>query len=262
MGFHTVVAWAGVKPCGDGIAPGDCSERSEQRPLVFPLCSPILYRTPVGNTPMKLSRKAIDQGLDNLPLSVILGKQVSDGLTPSQRTFAKEVARGQKKSNAYREAYPNAKSPNTLNREPYMLMRDPRIIKEVEAYTLALEAEKHRTPAALRSLVIQQLTEHALDKDIPPAQRIKALQLLGTVAEVGAFVELKQVRTITSSDDARARVMSELRGLLTSSASDATIIEADSLLQELAGDNSVAAPSAESGEPPSADPPHPDPPEA
>ena len=213
---------------------------------------------------MKLSRKAIDEGLDSIPLSTILGKHVTDGLTSSQRTFAKAVAKGQKKSNAYREAYPNAKSPNTLNREPYMLMRDPRIIKEVEAYTLAIEAEKHRTPAALRSLVIQQLTEHALDKDIPPAQRIKALQLLGTVAEVGAFVELKQVRTITSSDDARARVMSELRGLLTSGATDATVIEADSLLQELTGVNINAGGEGQegSGEATSAAPPYPGPPAA
>ena len=212
---------------------------------------------------MKLSRKAIDEGLDSLPLSTILGKHVTDGLTPSQRTFAKAVAKGQKKSNAYREAYPNAKSPNTLNREPYMLMRDPRIIKEVEAYTLALEAEKHRTPTALRALVIQQLTEHALDKDIPPAQRIKALQLLGTVAEVGAFVELKQVRTITSSDDARARVMQELRGLLTSGATDATIIDADSLMAELDGSDKFNASTAvETTEPEAQTPPHPDPPEA
>ena len=204
---------------------------------------------------MKLSKKAIQEGLDSIPLTHILGKQVSDGLTTKQRKFAREVAKGSTKADAYRAAY-DVTSQRTLNVEPYMLARDPRIAKEIEAYTLAIEAEKHRTPAALRSLVIQQLTEHALDKDIPPAQRIKALQLLGTVAEVGAFVELKQVRTISSSEDARARVMSELRGLLTSGATDATVIEADSLLQELTG----AA--LETQEPPSETPLHPDPPEA
>ena len=212
---------------------------------------------------MKLSKKAIQEGLDSIPLTHILGKQVSDGLTTKQRKFAREVAKGSTKADAYRAAY-DVTSQRTLNVEPYMLARDPRIAKEIEAYTLAIEAEKHRTPAALRSLVIQQLTEHALDKDIPPAQRIKALQLLGTVAEVGAFVELKQVRTITSSDDARARVMSELRGLLTSSATDATIIEADSLLQELTGDavKFNASPAVETAEPEAQTPPHPDPPEA
>ena len=212
---------------------------------------------------MKLSRKAIDQGLDNLPLSVILGKQVSDGLTASQRTFAKEVARGQRKIDAYKTAYPNAKSPNTLSREPYMLTRDPRIVKEIEAYELALEAAKHRTPAALRELVIQGLVQVALNPDAKDAVKVQALKTIGTITEVSAFTEQRVTRVITSSEDARARVMSELRGLLTSGATDATVIDADSLLAELDGSVKFdASPAAESTEPPSETPPHPDPPDA
>ena len=212
---------------------------------------------------MKLSRKAIDQGLDNLPLSVILGKTVSDGLTPSQRTFAKEVARGQRKVDAYKVAYPNAKSPNTLSREPYMLTRDPRIVKEIEAYELALEAAKHRTPAALRELVIQGLVQVALNPDAKDAVKVQALKTIGTITEVAAFTEQKVVRTISSSEDARAKVMQELRGLLTSGASDATIIDADSLLAELDGSVNInAEPLVETTEPEAQTPPHPDPPAA
>ena len=211
---------------------------------------------------MKLSRKAIDQGLDNLPLSVILGKQVSDGLTASQRTFAKEVARGQRKIDAYKTAYPNAKSPNTLSREPYMLTRDPRIVKEIEAYELALEAAKHRTPAALRELVIQGLVQVALNPDAKDAVKVQALKTIVTITEVAAFTEQKVVRTISSSEDARARVMQELRALVSSGAEDATVIEADSLLAELDGSVKFdASPAVETPEPPSADPPHPDPPD-
>lgn len=184
---------------------------------------------------MKLSRKALEQGLDTLPMSAILGKQVSDALTPSQREFARKVAKGHRKVDAYKSAYPNATSPNTLSREPYMLARDPRVIKEIEAYTLALEAEKHRTPAALRSLVIQTLTQVLIDPDTKPAVRINAAKVLGTVTEVAAFTERKEIKTISTSEDARAKVMDELRGLIKSSATDATIIEADSLLAELAG---------------------------
>jgi hypothetical protein len=213
---------------------------------------------------MKLSRKAIDQGLDNLPLSVILGKQVSDGLTASQRTFAKEVARGQRKIDAYKTAYPNAKSPNTLSREPYMLTRDPRIVKEIEAYELALEAAKHRTPAALRELVIQGLVQVALNPDAKDAVKVQALKTIGTITEVAAFTERKEVRTISSSEDARARVMQELRALVSNGAEDATVIEADSLLQELTGepaDKFNASPAVETAEPDAQTPPHPDPPD-
>lgn len=187
-------------------------------------------------SPMKLSRKELDKGLETLPLSVILGKQVSDGLTPSQRKFAKEVARGQRKVDAYKVAYPNATSPNTLSREPYMLARDPRIVKEIEAYALAIEAAKHRTPAALRELVIQGLVQVALNPDAKDAVKVQALKTIGTITEVAAFTERKEVRTITSSDDARARVMQELRALVSADATDATVIEADSLLAELTGE--------------------------
>ena len=212
---------------------------------------------------MKLSRKAIDEGLESLPISAILGKTVTDGLTPKQREFARKVAQGKTKAQAYREAFNPNPAPSTIVTTPYKVAADPRVQREIEAYTLALEAEKHRTPAALRSLVIQTLTQVLIDPDTKPAVRINAAKVLGTVTEVAAFTERKEVRTISSSDDARARVMQELRGLLTSGASDATVIDADSLLAELDGSVKFnAEPLVETAEPPSETPPHPDPPDA
>jgi hypothetical protein len=203
---------------------------------------------------MKLSRKNIEQGLSDLPMSAILGKQVSDALTPKQRDFARKVAQGKSKAQAYREAFNPNPAPSTLVTTPYKVAADPRVQREIEAYALAIEAEKHRSPAALRSLVIQTLTQTLIDPDTLPAHRLQAAKILGTVTEVAAFTERKEVRTITSSDDARARVMSELRGILSSNASDATIIEADadSLLRELAGNETA----------PDATPPTQDPPDA
>ena len=205
---------------------------------------------------MKLSRKAIDEGFDSLPMSAILGKQVSDGLTPSVRKFCKEVAMGQRKVDAYKIAYPNAKSPNTLRREPYMLTRDPRIIKEIEAYELAIEAAKHRTPAALRELVIQGLVQVALNPDAKDAVKVQALKTIGTITEVAAFTERKEVRTISSSEDARAKVMAELRNLISNGAEDANVIEADSLLAELTGDATDANAKPADADPPTGEPPN------
>lgn len=210
---------------------------------------------------MKLSRKALEQGLNEVPISHILGADVSRQLTAKQRKFAHEVAKGSTKADAYRSAY-NVTSRRTMAGEPYRLAADPRIAREVEAYELALESAKLRSPAALRELVIQSLVKVIVDPDSKPGQITAAAKVLGTVTEVAAFTERKEVRTITSSDDARARVMSELRGLLTSGASDATIIEADSLLQELTGDADKfnASPAEETAEPEAQTPPHPDPP--
>lgn len=187
---------------------------------------------------MKLSRKALDQASKELPISAILGRQVSDNLTPKMRKFAKSVAMGATKADAYRSAY-NVTSAKTMQAEPYKLAADPRIQREIDAYTLAIEAEKHRSPAALRSLVIQSLTQILIDPDTKPAVRINAAKVLGTVTEVSAFTERRETRIISSSEDARARVMSELRALVSGGAEDATVIEADSLLAELTGDAAV-----------------------
>jgi hypothetical protein len=176
-------------------------------------------------------------------------------LTTKQKNFAKAIAMGATKADAYRTAYKPDAKPSSLNNDPYRIASDPRIVREIEAYTLAIESEKHRTPAALRSLVIKGLVEIALKDDTKDAVRLQALKTIGQITEVHAFTEHKETRVITSSEDARAKVMAELRGLITSGATDATIIEADadSLMRELAV-NFNAAPDG-NAEAPDADPP-------
>ena len=192
------------------------------------------------------SRKALHAAAKSTPLEAILGAQVTKALTPKQRKFAQGIAEGATKASAYRAAYPDAKSPATLAVSPYKLAADPRVQLEIEAYTAALEAERQRTPAALRSLVVHQLTRHALDQDVPPAVRISALRLLGQITEVAAFTERKEVRTISSSEDARRQVMAEIQRLMGANADaveDAKVIgEADELLRELAGPHPPGSP--------------------
>jgi hypothetical protein len=81
--------------------------------------------------------------------------------------------------------------------------------------------------------VIHSLVQTLIDPETGAAQRIQAAKVLGSVTEVAAFTDVKQVTTITSSEDARARVMHELRLMMNSQAEDATLIDADSLLAEL-----------------------------
>lgn len=201
---------------------------------------------------MKISRKALDEGLATVPISHILGADVSRKLTAKQRKFAHEVAKGSTKADAYRSAY-NVTSAKTMQAEPYRLAADPRVAREIEAYELALETAKLRSPAALRELVIQSLVRVITDPDSKPGQITAAAKVLGTVTEVAAFTERKEVRTISSSEDARAKVMQELRALVSNGAEDATVIEADSLLAELTGDAPSAADNF-NGEPPSLPP--------
>jgi len=182
-----------------------------------------------------LTRKQIKEGLEQVPMTELLGVS-SKELTPKMQNFARELAKGSKKVDAYRKAYKADAKPSSLAKDPYVLANDPRIVQEVEAYKLAIEAAKHRTPAALRELVIQSLVQVVIDPEAKQATKVQAAKVLGTVTEVAAFTERKEIRTIRSSEDTKAKIMGQLRDMLKAGAEDATVIEADTLLRELAGD--------------------------
>jgi hypothetical protein len=182
-----------------------------------------------------LSRKQIREGLEQVPMTDILGVSARE-LTPKMQAFAHEVAKGATKADAYRKAYKADAKPSSLAKDPYKIASDPRIVQEIEAYKLALEASKHRTPVALRELVIQSLVQVLIDPKAKQATKVQASKVLGTVTEVAAFTERKEVRTIRSSEDTKAKIMGQLREMLKSGAEDATVIEADTLLRELTGE--------------------------
>ena len=75
----------------------------------------------------------------------------------------------------------------------------------------------------------------AIDPETKPAVRVQAAKVLGTVTEVAAFTERKEVRTISSSEDARAKVLAEIKTLMLGT-DNATDIQAKSLLDELSAD--------------------------
>jgi len=181
----------------------------------------------------KLSRKAIEKGLDTIPMSEILGSSVSKGLTTKQKNFARELAKGSTKAEAYRRSYKANATRATLMGEPYRVASDPRISAEVDAYKLALEAAKHRTPEALRQLVIKTLVDVAINPDTKDSVKVAAVKVLGTVVEVGAFLERREVINTSSSTQAKAQLLEQLRDMMKGSAVDAIEVDADSLLAEL-----------------------------
>ena len=183
----------------------------------------------------KLSRKAINEGLDTIPISEILGvSPKSKGLTHKQQTFARELAKGTTKAEAYRKAYNRNPAPSTIVNTPYRLASDPRIQHEVEAYKLAIESAKHRTPEALRQLVIKTLVDVAISPDAKDSVKVAAVKVLGTVVEVGAFLERREVINTTNSKQAKEELLQQIRTLMIGDATDAVEVDADSLLRELA----------------------------
>jgi hypothetical protein len=185
----------------------------------------------------RLRDAAQTSGIDGL-----LGRGASRELTAKQKRFARAIAlEGVTKVDAYRKAYPNAQSRHTLTHRPYMMLRDERIQKEIEALQRAEAAASMQTPAQLRALVIQTLVQTAIDPDCKPAVRVQAAKVLGTVTEVAAFTTRTETRVTHSAEDAKARVLEEIKALMLGSA-DAVDVEAKSLLAELTEQGGEYAP--------------------
>jgi len=198
-------------------------------------CSPTIANMTTTNKPKKLTRAQLRESLDTVPVSHILGSEVSRELTPKQRAFALEVAKGSTGASAYRKAYNAKGKPKTVGDHASRLKGDDRIKAEIEAMQLAIRAQEYQTPAALRALVIQSLVGVITNPESNAGQITAAAKVLGTVTEVAAFTERREVKTITSSETARAQVLEQLRTLVHGSAVDVTPIDrdADSLMAEL-----------------------------
>ena len=186
-----------------------------------------------------LSRKQIREGLDQTPFVDIMGKQATQALTPKMQAFALEVAKGSSGSAALRKAYNAKGTSKTQANNAHRLRKRADIKATIEAFERAIELQKYYTSAGLRALVINSLVGVLIDPESNASQITNAAKVLGTVTEVAAFTERKEVTTITSSEDARARVMMQLRDMMKANATDAVEIEADSLLKELAGEDTT-----------------------
>jgi hypothetical protein len=188
----------------------------------------------------KITRKAIKEGLEQIPVeTILLGVGKETKLTHKQKEFARKIALGSPKAKAYRETYNSKGKTQTVGNEAYKLSVRPDIAIEIEAYKIAIEAEKHRTPAQLKSLLIQQLVKHSLDEDFPPAQRVKCLELMGKLYEVGAFEERKTTTIVHESAKVKERLLSQLKSVMNGDyvkeVTDKTD-EGDDLLAELRPD--------------------------
>lgn len=193
--------------------------------------------------PPKLSRKQIKEGLESVPIDTIILGAANSGqtkLTASQRAFAYQMALGKTKAESFRQSRPNGRKskakPATASRRGQELTSHSAIQAQIDAFKLALEAAQHNTPAALRALAIHKLTEHAINPDTPPAQQIKAAELLGKMTEVALFTERREVVTVSDSGAVRDKLLASIRLALSSQgAEDAEAVDvtASELMAEL-----------------------------
>jgi hypothetical protein len=208
-------------------------------------------------TKTRMSRAQIAEGLDQIPVGVLLtGAGKKNTLTHKEKAFAHALATGElTKADSYRKAYNTKAKPKHVGNDAHKLSMKPKIINEVEAIRLALDATKYQNAGQIKALVVHQLTQHALNEDNPPAQRIKALELLGRTHEVGLFVESRAPIAINSSMDIKARLLDQLKTFIRADVEDVEDKGADSLLAELAGEKTPAHCDARADTPPHTPPP-------
>ena len=184
----------------------------------------------------KITKREIREGLENIPIEqILLGSVNEKELTHKQKTFAKQVALGKTKADAYRHAYDSQGKPVTASANAQKLMGNTRIQLLIDAYTSAFEAREYRNPERLRELVIHQLTEMALNPEVKDAQRIKSLELLGKVSEVGAFMERKETKVIHESSKIKEKLLDQLKTIINIDAKEIDSDDADELLREISG---------------------------
>ena len=187
---------------------------------------------------MALTRQQVKEALNTVPMDQVL--MVPNELTHKQREFARLVASGNTGAEAYRRTYNTKTNKKAQGDQASRLKKSPRISAEIEAYRLANEAAKYRTPQQLRELVIHSLVQVVIDPDAKHAQRVQAAKVLGTVSEVSAFTERREITHVRSAGDAKEAIMAKLRELMNSQAVDVTARDADALEHELARE--MAAP--------------------
>jgi hypothetical protein len=186
----------------------------------------------------KLSRKQITEGLKQTPIEQILvGVNNADkiNLTKKQKDFARKVAEGKPKAQAYREAYNSQGKPTTQAVEAHKLSVNPKVASMIDAFSLANEAREYLIPAQIRTMAIQNLVGIAIDEGEKTSNKLKALELIGKMSEVALFTERKELIHTTNSADIKEKLLEGLRLAFSNSrhVNDLAKRKAESLLVEL-----------------------------
>jgi hypothetical protein len=194
-----------------------------------------------------MKRKDIRKALGEIPIEQVLMVGKSE-LTSKQREFCKQIASGNTGAGSYRSAYKSKAKPRTQANEASKLKMNPLISTTIQAMMLANEAAKYADASSLRNLVIQSLVQVLIDPEAKHSTKVASAKVLGTVTEVAAFTERKEISHVQNSDAIKDQIMNQLKTMMLDT-SDAVTVDATDLLAELVGepDKTRANPS-ESGD--------------
>ena len=185
----------------------------------------------------KLTKRDIEKTLEEMPIdALITGKASSRELTTKQKEFAKGLALGLPKAQAYKKAY-NSKGTartNAVNGHNLAKRADIQII--AQGFREAFEAREYQKPAQIRELIVHNLLMMSLSEKVKDAQRIKSLELLGKLSDVNAWSEQKTTTVIHESSKLKQKLIDQLQTIVHGEVKEVTEDEGDLLLRELLGE--------------------------
>ena len=179
-----------------------------------------------------MTRESVRETLKENPFVDVLGG-LGKGLTPKQKRFAEEIAKGESGSESYRRAYKVTGNKRTQAVQASKLRSNPNIAHTIEAIERANEVMKYQTAEGLRSLAISSLVEVITNPDTSPAVRVQCAKTIGTMTEVSLFTHRTESKVIHSSEDIKAKILKEIGSLMNTNAEDVIARDASSLLSEL-----------------------------
>ena len=188
---------------------------------------------------IKLNKKQISEAIRSTPIGDVISKDIN--LTSKQRKFAENIAlKGMNKTEAYRQAYNTNGKANGQSVDANKLSNNPKVSLMITQLQASETMKNLILPSSLRALAIEKITELAIDDDISPRDRLKALELIGKFTEVSLFDRMETEKVIVSnSEEVKAKLMDSLKRAIQSSQSlsEEKKRNADDLLREIKGES-------------------------
>ena len=154
----------------------------------------------------KAALKALQRGV---PADKVLMPHVE--LSPRERQFVQRMAEGAGKREAFIEAFEPGGTSRSVSTAAWKVAKRPEV-QQALAQQQAVERLRYsQNPLEIRSFVVDSL-QHEARTAQKPADRLRALELLGKLADVGAF-ETRSVVEHRTASDTRAKLAEKLRRL-------------------------------------------------
>lgn len=134
-----------------------------------------------------------------------------NGLTREEGVFAKCVADGLSKTEAYRRAHGISSDTRAVTKglsdKAARMAAKPMVRARISRLASMAGLKDWEDSYLVRQHIAERAWAESVDSGNPPRVRLQALELLGKLSHVGAFVERTESVSVTmTADDIRARI--------------------------------------------------------